>query len=127
MVIEEGQSVPADCRLICNYDHPEDFEKYKEMKDEDLFDDSSDPDDEKKKEDDDDEERPISQGVALIAADQSAITGESLAVEKYMGEVAYYTTGCKRGKAYGIALCSAKHSFVGRTASLVQGAKDQGM
>ncbi|KAF2002460.1 plasma membrane H+-ATPase Pma1 [Amniculicola lignicola CBS 123094] len=43
-----------------------------------------------------------------------------------MGEVAYYTTGCKRGKAYAIALTNAPHSFVGRTASLVQGAKDQG-
>lgn len=43
-----------------------------------------------------------------------------------MGEIAYYTTGCKRGKAYGIATVSARTSFVGRTASLVQGAKDQG-
>lgn len=92
-----------------------------------MFDDSSDPDDEKQGgEEDEDEERPISQGVSLVAVDQSAITGESLAVDKYMGEVAYYTTGCKRGKAYGIALCTAKNSFVGRTASLVQGAKDQG-
>jgi hypothetical protein len=30
------------------------------------------------------------------------ITGESLAVDKYMADVCYYTTGCKRGKAYGI-------------------------
>ena len=80
---------------------------------------------EKKVEDaeDDDEHH---HGVALIAADQSAITGESLAVDKYMGDTAYYTTGCKRGKAYGVVTASARMSFVGRTATLVQGAKDQG-
>merc|ERR1711881_438837 len=41
-------------------------------------------------------------------------------------DVIYYTTGCKRGKAYAIITHSAKTSFVGRTASLVSGAKDQG-
>lgn len=43
-----------------------------------------------------------------------------------MGDILYYTTGCKRGKAYAIMTTSAKYSFVGRTAALVQGAKDQG-
>ncbi|KAF2640694.1 plasma-membrane proton-e [Massarina eburnea CBS 473.64] len=123
VVVEEGSTVPADVRLICNYDSPEDFETYLKLKQEDMFEDSDDPDNEKKEED---EDGPVHEGVSLVATDQSAITGESLAVDKYMGEVAYYTTGCKRGKAYGIALCTAKHSFVGRTASLVQGAKDQG-
>lgn len=126
LVVEEGQTVPADCRLICDYDHPEEFETYLKLKEEDKFSDEPDPDDEKNGEEDYDEENPITQGHPLIACDQSAITGESLAVDKYMGEVAYYTTGCKRGRAYAIALTSAKTSFVGRTASLVQGAKDQG-
>ncbi|KAK0119501.1 hypothetical protein ONS95_010946 [Cadophora gregata] len=54
------------------------------------------------------------------------MTGESLAVDKYVADVIYYTTGCKRGKAYAIITHSAKTSFVGRTASLVSGAKDQG-
>jgi H+-transporting ATPase len=97
------------------------------MKEEDMFGDESDPDDEKNGDDDEDDEgNPVKQGHSIVACDQSAITGESLAVDKYMGEVAYYTTGCKRGKAYGIALTSAKTSFVGRTAALVEGAKDQG-
>ena len=65
-------------------------------------------------------------GHAIVAADQSAITGESLAVDKYMGDTLYYTTGCKRGKSFAVVTASARKSFVGKTASLVQGAKDQG-
>ena len=81
---------------------------------------------EKKAGEEEEDEEEKHHGTALIAADQSAITGESLAVDKYMGDTAYYTTGCKRGKAYGVVTASAKGSFVGRTATLVQGAKDQG-
>jgi H+-transporting ATPase len=54
------------------------------------------------------------------------MTGESLAVDKYITDAVYYTTGCKRGKAFALVTHSAKMSFVGRTASLVSGAKDQG-
>ncbi|KAI1662444.1 hypothetical protein F4813DRAFT_385158 [Daldinia decipiens] len=81
-------------------------------------------DQEMNNEEDDDES--IHYGELLVACDQSAITGESLAVDKYMGDILYYTTGCKRGKAFAIMTTSAKYSFVGRTAALVQGAKDQG-
>lgn len=81
---------------------------------------------EKKEGAEDDDEDEHHHGVSLIAADQSAITGESLAVDKFMGDTAYYTTGCKRGKAFAVVTASARQSFVGRTASLVQGAKDQG-
>src|SRR6195952_3499619 len=28
VVVEEGLTVPGDCRLICGYDHPEDFDLY---------------------------------------------------------------------------------------------------
>ena len=78
------------------------------------------------KAEDDDDEDDKHHGVALVAIDQSAITGESLAVDKFMGDTCYYTTGCKRGKSYAVVTAHAKISFVGRTASLVQGAKDQG-
>ncbi|KAL4805632.1 hypothetical protein BDV18DRAFT_22300 [Aspergillus unguis] len=122
VIIEEGTIVPADVRLICDYDKPESFETYKEY----LA--SANDDTLKEKDDEDDEDGAIEArlGVSLVAVDQSAITGESLAVDKYMADTCYYTTGCKRGKAYGIVTATAKHSFVGKTAALVQGAQDQG-
>lgn len=118
-IIEEGAVVPGEARLICPYDHPEMFDEYVKM--------MEDPEEHHSKthtDSDDDEERH--QGHSIVATDQSAITGESLAVDKYMGDVCYYTTGCKRGKAYAVIVQSARGSFVGKTASLVQGAKDQG-
>ncbi|KAI1101494.1 plasma-membrane proton-e [Jackrogersella minutella] len=137
LIIQEGQTVPGDAQLICDYARPHDFEQFKELRNEDKFGDEEETkngnnkakEQEKGKsddDDDDDDEGSIHYGEPLVACDQSAITGESLAVDKYMGDVLYYTTGCKRGKAFAIMTTSAKYSFVGRTASLVQGAKDQG-
>ncbi|KAJ5153049.1 Plasma membrane ATPase [Penicillium canariense] len=121
VIVEEGHVIPADVRLICDYSKPEMFETYKEY----LL--TANDDTLKEKDDEDDEDsRELHQGVSLIACDQSAITGESLAVDKYMADVCYYTTGCKRGKAYGIVTATARQSFVGKTAALVQGAKDTG-
>ncbi|KAI1432032.1 E1-E2 ATPase-domain-containing protein [Xylaria sp. CBS 124048] len=136
VVIQEGQTVPGDAQLICDYNKPDDFDMFNELKKEDKFNleevADNPPGDEKEPakkggaEEEEEEVRSIHYGDALLACDQSAITGESLAVDKYMGDTIFYTTGCKRGKAYAIILTTAKHSFVGRTASLVQGAKDQG-
>lgn len=98
---------------------------------------------------DGDEDEDTHIGQSLCSVDQSAITGESLAVEKYIGETAYYTCGIKRGKVslqqlisvgllasahnrygntqcYGVVLCPAKMSFVGKTAALVQNSNDVG-
>lgn len=119
LVLEEGQVVAAECRLICDYDNKGGFEDYKQL--------VSDPEEHYSKnhtDSDDDEERHV--GHSIVATDQSAITGESLAVDKYMGDVCYYTTGCKRGHAYAMVTESALGSFVGKTASLVQGANDTG-
>ncbi|OJJ48162.1 hypothetical protein ASPZODRAFT_23824 [Penicilliopsis zonata CBS 506.65] len=120
VIIEEGHVVPADVRLICDYDKPEMFEAYKEF----LA--TANDDTLKEKEDEEDDGFETHTGVSLTAVDQSAITGESLAVDKYMGDTCYYTTGCKRGKAYAIVTATARYSFVGKTAALVQGAKDSG-
>ncbi|KAG2413881.1 plasma membrane ATPase [Aspergillus terreus] len=121
VVIEEGTVVPADVRLICDYDKPENFETYKEYL-------ATAGDDTLKEKEDEEDDGGIEAraGVSLVAVDQSAITGESLAVDKYMADTCYYTTGCKRGKAYAIVTATARQSFVGKTAALVQGANDSG-
>ncbi|KAM0307896.1 hypothetical protein HYE67_000418 [Fusarium culmorum] len=140
LIIEEGGTVAADARLICDFTRPQDFEIYKRLRAEDKLDRSDEEDD--MAEDDgangdakhtDDSHahthgnEPLDyRSRPLAAVDQSSITGESLAVEKYLGDMVYYTTGCKRGKAFGLVQTNAKASFVGRTADLVQGAKDQG-
>ncbi|KAF5635578.1 H+-transporting ATPase [Fusarium tjaetaba] len=128
--------------IICDYTSPEDFELYIRLRAEDKLDRSDEEDefaDGADKEQDHDtstehdahqhsqEQEPHDyRNRPLAAIDQSAITGESLAVEKYLGDMVYYTTGCKRGKAFALVQTTAKESFVGRTADLVQGAKDQG-
>lgn len=48
--------------------------------------------------DDAEEDEDDHEGPSICSVDQSAITGESLAVDKYISDVAYYTCGVKRGK-----------------------------
>lgn len=47
-------------------------------------------------------------------------------MDRYVGDMCFYTTGCKRGKAYTVVQATGKRTFVGRTAAMVQGAKDTG-
>ncbi|TVY56610.1 Plasma membrane ATPase [Lachnellula cervina] len=120
IVIEDGEVVPADCRIICGYDNPNGYQEYIQELQHQMGDTHEDADE------DDEEGEKHGSGYAILAIDQSAMTGESLAADKYITDVVYYTTGCKRGKAFAIVTHSAKMSFVGRTASLVSGAQDQG-
>lgn len=122
-MVEEGTVVPADARLICDYNNTEGFSQYNaELNAQDV----ASPRHEKFQESDEDEEGVPHIGHPILAIDQSAMTGESLAVDKFMTDTLFYTTGCKRGKAYAVVTHGAQASFVGKTASLVQGAKDSG-
>jgi H+-transporting ATPase len=123
IVIEEGTVVPADSRVICEYTNKAGFRNYEtEMHAQSL----ADPRKKNAESDGDDDDGPTHLGHAILAIDQSAMTGESLAVDKHMTDTVYYTTGCKRGKGYAIVTEGAPASFVGKTASLVMGAKDSG-
>jgi H+-transporting ATPase len=66
----------------------------KQSSDEDPKDPNSD------EEEENDDEDQVDKGPAICSVDQSAITGESLAVDKFHGDVVYYTTISKRGKCY---------------------------
>jgi H+-transporting ATPase len=147
IIVGEGQVVPADAKIICDYSDPNGWEEFNQLQAEGMLDGGAESDEEdegQKKEGQDtsdsqeqeptadggeeqpQQQRPRKRGYPILACDHSAITGESLAVDRYMGDVIFYTTGCKRGKAYAVVQTGAKTSFVGRTASMVQSAKGAG-
>ncbi|KAI9444251.1 plasma-membrane proton-e [Lactarius indigo] len=114
VVIEEGQTIPADGKILAEYSD-KDRQKAQsivEKRNKNRGDAGSD-------DHDDEDMQGVDTGPSILSVDQSAITGESLAVDKYIGDTVYYTTGTKRGKCYIIVTDIAKESFVGRTASLV--------
>jgi H+-transporting ATPase len=59
---------------------------------------------------------------AFLQVDQSSITGESLAVDKHMGDTCYASSGVKRGEAFMVITATGDSTFVGRAASLVASA-----
>ncbi|KAL4886285.1 plasma membrane ATPase [Aspergillus karnatakaensis] len=128
IIVADGQVVPADSKVVCDFKDPNGFEEYKmHLEHGDLSSTSeSDMEDEPEKQKPEQQKPARKRGYPILACDHSAITGESLAVDRYMGGMIFYTTGCKRGKAYAIVQTTAKHSFVGRTASMVQAAQGAG-
>lgn len=55
----------------------------------------------------------------FLQVDQSAITGESLAVDKHVGDNTYASSTVKRGEAFMVVTATGDNTFVGRAAALV--------
>lgn len=117
--------MPADATVVCDYQERETgWRKYQQMWKEGKLEERK-----KKKaaEEEESGEENEHGDFPVIACDHSAITGESLAVDRFSGDDVFYTTGCKRGKAYAIVQSIGTKTFVGRTAAMVQqGASGKG-
>jgi H+-transporting ATPase len=62
----------------------------------------------------------ITSGTALV--DQSMLTGESLPVERKVGDPAYVAAMIRQGEATGVVTATGARTYFGKTASLVQDA-----
>lgn len=121
IVVSEANTVPADAKIICEYgDRESGWKRYHQLLDDGII------GGEKSEEAEEDEEAEDQRGYPLLACDHSAITGESLAVDIYIGDKVFYTTGCKRGKAYAVVQSTGTRTFVGHTAAMVQQAQQAG-
>ncbi len=58
-----------------------------------------------------------------LLVDESVLTGESLPVEKHVGDVAFSGSLVKRGEMTGVVVATGLHTFFGKTVQLVQRAK----
>jgi len=58
-----------------------------------------------------------------LSVDQSALTGESLPVNKEKGDIAYSGSIGKQGEMVGIITATGNNTYLGKTAKLVAGAK----
>lgn len=115
--------IPADARIICDFEgSAAGYQQYLLE----LQQHNADNQEHGTAGEDGEEDVPHPGGGPILAVDQSAMTGESHAVDKHMLDTIYYTTGCRRGKAYAIVTHVAPASLVGKTAILTQGAQDQG-
>jgi H+-transporting ATPase len=58
-----------------------------------------------------------------LSVDQSALTGESLPVNKEQGDIAYSGSIGKQGEMVGLVIATGNNTYFGKTAKLVSGAK----
>ncbi len=58
-----------------------------------------------------------------LSVDQSALTGESLPVNKRTGDIAYSGSIAKQGEMVGLVTATGSDTYLGKTAKLVAGAK----
>ena len=58
-----------------------------------------------------------------LTIDQSALTGESLPVDKRTGDLIYSSSIAKQGEMTGVVTCTGAHTYFGKTAKLVSSAK----
>ena len=58
-----------------------------------------------------------------LSVDQSALTGESLPVDKKVGDDAYSGSIAKQGEMTGVVTATGMHTYFGKTAHLVEQAK----
>lgn len=58
-----------------------------------------------------------------LSIDQSSLTGESLPIDKKVGEIALSSTIAKKGEMKGVVLSTGMNTFIGKTAKLVDTAK----
>ncbi|SMF41173.1 plasma-membrane proton-efflux P-type ATPase [Desulfovibrio gilichinskyi] len=58
-----------------------------------------------------------------LSVDQSALTGESLPVEKMIGDLIYSGSVAKQGEMVGVVMATGEKTFFGKTAKLVSNAK----
>ena len=58
-----------------------------------------------------------------LTVDQSALTGESLPVDKHIGDLIYASSIAKQGETTGVVTSTGAHTFFGKTAKLVGSAK----
>jgi H+-transporting ATPase len=60
-----------------------------------------------------------------LLADESALTGESLPVEKHLSDVAYAGSIARQGEMNGLVITTGMRTFFGKTTKLVEEAKTQ--
>ncbi|TPX69453.1 H+-exporting ATPase [Spizellomyces sp. 'palustris'] len=62
----------------------------------------------------------------FLQVDQSALTGESLAIEKHHNDELYSSSAIKRGHGYMVVTAIGDHTYVGRTAGLASTTQTRG-